>query len=193
MTAGLCRGVIPASSWLKSNPRRNPTDEVAEWQCVPAREGAEGQDAKDRAVNGKLNRQIRPGENVVKLQAKWKPPVATDRGNNTAANVPRVMPDGAVWKRRGVNSGGLSCQRIATCPGMDAPGDQEDAKTEPSQKHQGEASKSGLVQPSSSRKSGGQRGVGASIVPSPRRGTIDRREEDEKAKLVRGKGTQGIR
>jgi hypothetical protein len=27
----MCRGVIPASSWFKSNPRRSPTDEVAEW------------------------------------------------------------------------------------------------------------------------------------------------------------------
>ena len=140
-----------------------------------------------------LNRQIRPGENVVKLQAKWKPPVATDRGNYTVADVPQVMPDGAVGKKRGVNSGGLSCQRMARCSGMDAPGDQEDAKAEPSQKHRGEASKSGLVRPSSSRKSGGQRGVGASIVPSPGRGGTDRREEDEKAKLVRGKGTQVIR
>ena len=121
---------------------------------------------------------------MVKLQTKWKPPVATGRGNHTGANVPRVMPDGAVWKKRGVNSGGLSCQRMVTHPGMDAPGDQEDAKTEPSLEHRGEASKSERVPPSSSRKSGGQRGVGASIVPSPRRGNTDRREEDEKAKLV---------
>lgn len=56
MTAHECRGVIPASSWLKSNPRRNPTGEVAEWQCVSVREGAKGHDAKDRAVNGMLNR-----------------------------------------------------------------------------------------------------------------------------------------
>ncbi len=130
---------------------------------------------------------------MVKLHTRWKPPVATGRGNHTGANVPQVMPDGAVWKKRGVNSGGLSCQRMATCPGMDAPGDQEDAKTESSLKHRGEESKSERVRPSSSRKSGGQRGVGASIVPSPRRGNRDRREEDEKAKLVRGKGTQVIR
>ena len=130
---------------------------------------------------------------MVKLQTKWKPPVGTDRGNNTVANVPLVMPDGAVWKKRGVNSGGLSCQRMELCPGMDAPGDQEDAKAEPSLMHQGEASKSERVRPFSSRKSGGQRGVGASIVPSPRRGNTERREEDEKAKLVRGKGTQVIR
>jgi hypothetical protein len=193
MTAGLCRGVIPASSWLKSNPRRNPTGEVAKWQCVPVREGAEGQKAKDRAVNRVLNRQIRPGENVVKLQAKWKPPVAAGRGNTTVANVPPVMPDGAVWKKRGVNSGGLSSQRMAMSPGMDAPGDPEDAKTEPSRKHRGEASKSEAVRPSSSRKSGGQRGVGASIVPNPRRSKNDRRKDDEKAKFVGGKGTQVIR
>ena len=192
MTARLCRGVIPASSWLKSNPRRNPTGEVAEWQCVPVRGGAEGQDAKDRAVN-EVNRWIRPGANVVKLQTKWKPPVATGRGCHTAANVPQVMPDGAVRKKRGVNSGGLSGQRMVTCSGMDAPGDQEDAKAEPSPKHRGEVSKTETVRPASSRKSGGQRGVGASIVPSPRRSPSDRREENEKAKLVRGKGTQGIR
>jgi hypothetical protein len=75
---------------------------------------------------------------------------------------------------------------------MDEPGDQEDAKTEPSLKHRGEASKPETVQPLSSRKSGGQRGVGASIVPNPGRGQNDRREEDEKAKLVGGKGTQVI-
>jgi hypothetical protein len=79
---------------------------------------------------------------VVKLQTKWKPPVATDRGSHAGANVPRVMPDGAVWKKRGVNSGGLSSQRMAKCPGMDAPGDQKDAKAEPSPPHRGEASKS---------------------------------------------------
>jgi hypothetical protein len=44
---GGCRGVIPASNWLKSNPRRSPTGEVADWQCVPAREGAVGQKAKN--------------------------------------------------------------------------------------------------------------------------------------------------
>lgn len=130
---------------------------------------------------------------MVKLQAKWKPSVVTDRGNSTVANVPRVMPDGAVGKKRGVNSGGLSCQRMVPCPGTDAPGEQEDAKAEPSPKHRGEASKSETVQPFSSRKSGGQRGVGASIVPNPRRAKTDRWEEDEKAKLVRGKGTQAIR
>jgi hypothetical protein len=118
---------------------------------------------------------------VVKLQTKWKPPVATDRGSHAAANVPRVMPDGAVWKKRGVNSGGLSSWRMVSRSGMDAPGDQKDAKTEPSLTHRGKASKSERVRPFSNRKSGGQRGVGASMVPNPRRGW---REEDEKAKLV---------
>ena len=130
---------------------------------------------------------------MVKLQTKWKPPVATDRGRQTAANAPQVMPDGAVRKKRGVNSGGLSCQRMAIRSGKDAPGDQKDAKTELKPTHGVEASESETVRPPSSRKSGGQRGVGASIVPSPRRGETDRREEDEKAKLVRGKGTQVIR
>jgi len=130
---------------------------------------------------------------VVKLQTKWKPPVETDRGKHTVEDVLQVMPDGAVRKKRGVNSGGLSCQRMAKRPGMDAPGDLEDAKAEPSLQRRGEASKSETVRPSSSRKSGGQRGVRASIVPNPRRSQTDRREEDEKAKLVRGKGTQVIR
>ena len=30
-----CRGVIPASNWLKSNPRRSPTDEVVESSASP--------------------------------------------------------------------------------------------------------------------------------------------------------------
>ena len=130
---------------------------------------------------------------MIKLQAKWKSPVATDRGRQTVANVPQVMPDGAVWKKRGVNPGDLSCLRLVNKSGMDAPGDQKDAKAELRRKHRGGASKSEAMRPASSRKSGWKRGVGASIVPNPHRGNIKRWEEDEKAKLVRGKGTQVIR
>lgn len=130
---------------------------------------------------------------MVKLLVKWKPPVVTGRGKQTVANAPQVMPDGAVRKKRGVNPGDLSCPSLANRSGKDAPGDQKDAKAELRQKHRGEASKSEPMRPVSSRKSGRKRGVGASIVPSPRRGNMKRREEDEKAKLVGGKGTQVTR
>jgi hypothetical protein len=92
-----------------------------------------------------------------------------------------------------VNPGDLSCPRLVNKSGTDAPGDQKDAKAELRRKHRSEASKSEAMRPVSSRKSGWKRGVGASIVPSPGRGNSKRREEDEKAKLVRGKGTQVIR
>ncbi|MBV8140727.1 MAG: hypothetical protein JOZ60_01630 [Verrucomicrobia bacterium] len=80
---------------------------------------------------------------------------------------------------------------MAEYSGTDAPGDQKDAKTEPSPKSRGKSVEVRNGAAASNRKSGEQRGVGASIVPNPRRGQAARREEGEKAKLIRGEGNAG--
>jgi hypothetical protein len=55
----------------------------------------------------RLNRQIRPWEDVVKLPSETKPPADGDRGHSAALDAPKVMPGCAVWKERGVNPGDL--------------------------------------------------------------------------------------
>jgi hypothetical protein len=37
-----------------------------------------------------------------------KPPAVTGRRCHTVTDAPKVLPDGAVWKKRGVNPGDLS-------------------------------------------------------------------------------------
>ncbi len=63
------------------------------------------------------------------------------------------------------------------------------AKTEPSPKGRGEALKAETTEPLARRKSGGERSQSVHSTEPP----VERQEEDEVAKLIRGKETQEFR
>src|SRR5688572_7486730 len=56
---------------------------------------------KGLSCKRELNRRVRPGENEVKLQAKWKPPDATDRGTTPARTSPRLCRMAQSGRSRG--------------------------------------------------------------------------------------------
>ena len=189
---GGCRGVIPASNWLKSNPRRSPTDEVVKWQCVPVREGAVGQEAKDRAVSRKV-------EPVDKAEGRaWPscPPCGSPQPGRGEGATPSRTSSGCAGLRGSEEARGEPRRPLPSgwprYSGTDAPGDQKDAKAGPSPSV---GAKRRSPKRCGHRHAGSPvgRGVRASIVPNPCWCKIGRQEEDEKAKLVRGKGTQEFR
>jgi hypothetical protein len=55
-----------------------------------------------------LNRWIRLWASVAKLRRVMKPPAVVGREHQTTMDAPKVLPDGAVRKKRGANPGDLS-------------------------------------------------------------------------------------